>query len=106
MAGSRYSFDESVWAPAGSGIDYDQSEEVLSEVNQLQQLYPEIRQWCDLALFNAWGSFSQDHHNLNWYPVLQRNETFLAYLYHVQQGHNSMAWNEQEAQRIVEKLFA
>ena len=87
------------------GIDYDRTEEVQDEIHLIRQFYPELNHWGDLALFMAWGSYSQDHHDLNWNPVAGRDLTFLAYLYYLEQGNNILGWTAQTAQQVVEELF-
>ena len=86
------------------GIDYDRTEEVQDEIHVLRQLYPELNHWGDLALFMAWGSFSQDSHALQWNPVGQREESFLAYLYYLEQGRNIMDWSTDTAQQVLAEL--
>ena len=70
----------------GIGFDYSSTPELEDEVNLLKQLYPEVFNWGDLSLFTAWGSFSQDHFNLKWHSVAERDDLFLLYLYHVEQS--------------------
>ncbi|WP_455211675.1 hypothetical protein [Kaarinaea lacus] len=87
------------------GIDYDRTEEVQDEIHVLRQMYPELNHWGDLALFMAWGSFSQDSHALQWNPVVQREESFLAYLYYLEQGRNIMDWSTDAAQQVLAELY-
>jgi len=78
-----YKFDENEWGMSGIGFDYDSTPELEDEVTLLRELYAEIAAWGDLSLFTAWGSYSQDHPDLKWPPVDQRDDVFLGYLYHV-----------------------
>ncbi len=90
----------------GVGFDYNATPEIEDEISQLRQLYPEIAAWGDLSLFTAWGSYSQDHFSLNWQPVAQRDELFLAYLYHVEHNSGQWRWTDADAQLAVEKMYA
>ena len=105
MSECSHRFTESVWTAPGMGIDYDRTEEVRDEIRLLRQYYPELNHWGDLALFMAWGSFSQDTHGLNWNPVAERDDTFLAYLYFLEQGRNILDWSAETAQQVVAELF-
>jgi len=91
-------FIESLWTVPGMGIDYDRTEEVQDEIRLLRQFYPELNHWGDLAMFMAWGSFSQDSYGLNWHPVAKRDEAFLAYLVYLEQGGNILDWSAETAQ--------
>jgi len=86
-------------------IDYDQTEELKDEILLLRKYYPELNHWGDLGLFMAWGSFSQDTHDLNWSPVTGRDEKFLGYLYHLEEGKNIQLWSDETALEALEKLF-
>jgi hypothetical protein len=97
-------FVESVWATPGMGIDYDRTEEVQDEIRLLRQFYPELNHWGDLALFMAWGSFSQDNQDLNWNPVTDRDDTFLAYLYYLEQGGSILHWSADSAQQALAEI--
>ena len=105
MRQSKYRFDESLWTTPGMGIDYDQTEELQDEIKLLRQLYSELNHWGDLGLFMAWGGFSQDNHDLNWSPVTEREEKFLGYLHHLQQGKNIMDWSDAAAEDAIKELF-
>ncbi|WP_455205859.1 hypothetical protein [Kaarinaea lacus] len=101
-----YHFNEAIWGMVGVGFDYNATPEIEDEISQLRQLYPEIAAWGDLSLFTAWGSYSQDHFSLNWQPVAQRDELFLAYLYHVEHNSGQWRWTDADAQLAVEKMYA
>lgn len=105
MGEYRHRFIESLWGTPGMGIDYDRTEEVQDEIHLLRQFYPELTHWGDLALFMAWGSFSQDNHALHWNPVAQREESFLAYLYYLEQGKNILNWSADMAQQVLAELY-
>jgi hypothetical protein len=100
-----HQFVEGLWTTPGMGIDYERTEEVRDEIHSLRQLYPELNHWGDLALFMAWGSYSQDSHNLNWNPVADREVTFLAYLYYLEQDKNILNWSAQTAREALAELF-
>lgn len=102
---SHYPFDEGQWADPGTNIDFRDTQEVEDELNQLRELYPEIKQWGDLAIFIAWGSFSQDSFSLQWQPAINRDETFLGYLYHVQQGKDIKNWSSDSAEQSYPEIF-
>lgn len=86
-------FDESQWATPGSKIDYHANSEVESEILSIRELYAELADWGDLAIFSAWGSYSQDNHQLPWSPVMQREQQFLDYLIYIQSGQDIMQWS-------------
>ena len=102
---SHYSFDEGQWADPGTNIDFHEIQEVEDEVNQIRENYPEIMSWGDLAIFIAWGSFSQDSFSLPWQPVINRDELFLSYLYHVQEGKDINNWSESTAEKSISEIF-
>lgn len=106
MAKCNHHFEESLWSTPGTGINYDQTQEVQDEIHLLRQLYPELNHWGDLALFMAWGSYSQDNFNLNWHPVAQRDQTFLGYLYYLENGENILQWSAQTAAKALAELYA
>jgi hypothetical protein len=105
MRTAKYDFDQTLWAMPGVGIDYDQAEEVKEEISSLKSLYPEISTWDDLALFSAWGSYSQDHFDIPWNTVVARDESFLAYLYYLEQGNDIMRWNSEMAKGMIAQIF-
>ena len=105
MAKCIHRFVESLWSAPGMGINYDRTQEVHDEIHLLRQLYPELNHWGDLAMFMAWGSFSQDNHGLNWHPVIERDETFLAYLFYLEQGGNILDWSAETAQQVLSELI-
>jgi len=105
MRQSNYQFDESQWARPGTGIDYGQTEEVEAEIIQLKAYYPELSSWGDLAIFTAWGSFSQDQYELQWHPVMSRDEPFLGYLYYLEKGNDIMQWTDNTAQAALAEIF-
>jgi len=57
------------------GLDVDA--ETASDVARLRDLYPELTGWGELALHEAWGSFSQQVNMISWHPVTEREEDFL-----------------------------
>jgi len=105
MRKSHYSFKERVWAEPGVKLNYDATPEIQDEIVQIHQLYPELDHWGDLALFTAWGSYSQDHHDMNWYPLSDRDETFLGYLYQVEHQKDEWDWSEDVAEHAVAEVF-
>ncbi|MCG6968728.1 MAG: hypothetical protein LJE85_03085 [Gammaproteobacteria bacterium] len=105
MGEHNHRFDDSLWAVPGLGIDYDRTEEVRDEIILLRQYYPELDHWSDLAIFMAWGSFSQDNHDMNWSPVFCRDEIFPAYLYFLEQGGNILEWSADDAQQDLTKIM-
>jgi hypothetical protein len=96
-------FDEALWSAPGAQINYDQTQELQDEINLIRRLYPELNHWGDLALFMAWGSYSQDTHALNWSPVADHDDTFLAYLWYVEQGGNIVHWSAETAQQVLDE---
>lgn len=60
---------------ASSALDVDA--ETASDVAKLRLLYPELTSWGDLALHEAWGSFSQQVSMISWQTVSGREEDFL-----------------------------
>jgi hypothetical protein len=102
----NYRFDENLWVTPGMEINYDQTEELKEEIHTIRQYYPELGHWGDLGLFMAWGSFSQDNEDLNWSPVTGREEKFLGYLYHLEQGRNISLWSEESAQQALNALHS
>jgi len=105
MRRSIYQFDESQWATPGTCIDYDETEGVEEEITLLRQYYPELAEWGDLAIFTAWGSYSQDQYELQWNPVLAQDERFLGYLYYLEKGNDIMQWTDETAQAALTELF-
>lgn len=102
---STYAFSEEQWALPGASINFEQTKEVLDEIKLIRELYPEVNSWGDLALFTAWGSYSQDDHSLPWSPVVSRDERFLGYLYHLENGKDILGWNEQQATKTIAEIF-
>ncbi|GGM26399.1 hypothetical protein ACFQDN_21650 [Pseudomonas asuensis] len=51
--------------------------ETATDVAKLRDLYPELGSWGDLALYVAWGSFSQQVNMISWEPITEREEDFL-----------------------------
>jgi len=100
----RYSFNETTWGVTGIGFDYSSTPELEDEVNLLKQIYSEISDWGDLSLFTAWGSFSQDHFDLKWHTVAEREELFLAYLYYVEQQPDHFNWDSRVAELSRKEL--
>lgn len=96
-----YPFDEVTWGVTGVGFDYDATPEIEDEIRMIQKQYPELADWGDLSLFTAWGSYSQDHHDLKWQSVDERDVTFLGYLYHVEHLTDQFHWTDADAARAV-----
>lgn len=101
----NYVFNEDAWGMVGINFNYDATPEIEGEIVLLRELYPEIAGWGDLSLFTAWGSFSQDHYELKWQPVLARDDLFLGYLYHVEQSTGAFSWSATEAEQAIEDIF-
>lgn len=102
---AKYRFDERLWTAPGMEIDYSQTEELKDEIISLRQYYPELNHWGDLGIFMAWGAYSRDHNDLNWSPVTNRDEKFLGYLYHLEEGKDILLWSEDSAEEALEQLF-
>ncbi len=100
-----YQFDESEWGAVGVGLDYSATPELQDEVALLKLLYCEITAWSDLSVFTAWGSYSQDHHELHWQPVSVRDNLFLAYLYHIEHAQGTFSWTDTDARLALDQLI-
>ncbi len=57
--------------------ELDVDAETAADVAKLRELYPELATWGDLALHEAWGSFSQQVNMISWQSVAEREENFL-----------------------------
>lgn len=57
--------------------DLEVDAETAADVAKLRGLYPELASWGELALHEAWGSFSQQVNMISWQPVTDREEDFL-----------------------------
>nr|WP_079867676.1 hypothetical protein [Pseudomonas aeruginosa] len=60
---------------ASSELEVDT--DTASDLARLRVLYPELSSWGDVALYEAWGSFSQQVHMTSWHPIADREEDFL-----------------------------
>ena len=100
-----YRFNEEVWGLTGMQFNYDDTPELEEEILLLRRLYPEIADWGDFSIFTAWGSFSQDQYDLKWYPIGDRDDLFLAYLFYVEKDVPDWQWSEHEAHQAVEKIY-
>ncbi|MGN7445333.1 MULTISPECIES: hypothetical protein [Pseudomonas] len=55
----------------------DTDAETAIDVARLRKFYPELSDWGDWALHEAWGSFSQQVYMMHWQTVNEREENFL-----------------------------
>lgn len=60
-----------------TSVELDADTETAADVAKLRVLYPELASWGELALHEAWGSFSQQVNMISWQPVTVREEDFL-----------------------------
>lgn len=60
---------------ASSSLDIDA--ETAADVVKLRGFYPELTGWGDLALYVAWGSFSDQVYMMSSQTITERDENFL-----------------------------
>jgi len=51
-------------------------------INGLREIYPELKNWGNLALGGAWGQYSQEIYAISWVDFIDgRDNGFLAFIY-------------------------
>lgn len=67
-------------APGFEASPGELDDESRSQIAQLRQSFPEIREWGDEASYTAWMAFSDAVRMMGWSDDIERTEDFLNFL--------------------------